>query len=285
MRRALVAAVCLIGACHYHGYDPLDDIDYRVYPSTGAAIAAILEEVARPRVYAVGEYHPTRGSAVRRSPLARFTDEVMELLEPRAQHLVIESWPLDACAGDSAASVGAQVAAAIQRPASTASELARLVAVGQRHRLATHSLAMTCIEQSAMLDARGQVDFLRLLEMITDKLRETTLRLAAEGPGVIVYGGALHNDLYPRYGLAELSYATGVSRELGGGVLEIDLVVPDLVAPLAMIRAEPWYPLLGLASPERVVVWARGPDSYIVMLPAQTEAVGWLARPARTWLR
>ena len=96
---------------------------------------------------------------------------------------------------------------------------------------------------------------------------------------MIVYGGALHNDLYPRWPLEELSYARDLARDLGGGVLELDLVVPEIVAPMAMVRGEPWFPLLGLASPDRVVVWERGPDSYVVMLPAQSEDVGRVARP------
>jgi hypothetical protein len=281
MRTGLAAAAALpLCACRLHLYDPLDEIEYRVYPDTGSAVRAILAEAAAPRVYAMGEYHPTQNAAVRRSPLARFTDEIIELLVPHARHLVIESWLDDSCGGDGAETVGAQVASAIGRPASTESDLAYLVDAGRKHRLVPHTLPMTCIEQSAMLDPHGSVDFVRLLETITDKLGETARRIVDEGRPVIVYGGALHNDLYPAYAFDELTYAQDLSRELGGGVLEIDLVVPEIVAPLAMVRRETWFPLLGLASPGRAVVWERGPDSYVVMLPAQTEGVGRFARPA-----
>ena len=97
-------------------------------------------------------------------------------------------------------------------------------------------------------------------------------------PWIAVYGGALHNDLYPRWPLDELSYAKPLAGELGGSVLEIDLVVPEVVADMALVRDEPWFPLLGLASPSRVVVWQRGPSSYVVILPAQSDAVAKLAR-------
>ena len=45
-----------------------------------------------------------------------------------------------------------------------------------------------------------------------------------------------------------------------------------------MIRDEPWFPLLGRASPERVIVWRRGPSSYVVILPAQSDAVARVAQ-------
>jgi hypothetical protein len=137
---------------------------------------------------------------------------------------------------------------------------------------------MTCIEYDAVIDASGHVDFLLLLELITGKLAETTRSLVAKDRAVIVYGGALHNDLYPRWPLESLSYAKSLSQELGGRVLEIDLVVPEAVAAMDMIRSEPWFPLLGRASPSRVLIWQRGPASYVVILPAQSEEVAKVAK-------
>ncbi len=165
---------------------------------------------------------------------------------------------------------------AIGRPPSTQRELHHLVASS---RLQTHGLPITCIEHSSVLDGRGRVDFLRLLLMVTEKLGDRARALSAGGRSVIVYGGALHNDLYPSWPLAELSYAAGLAEELGGGVLELDLVVPELVAPMAMIRREPWFPLIGRASPDRVLVWQRGPGSYVVILPAHDETVARVAKP------
>lgn len=278
MRIGLAAALVLC-ACHLHIYDPVDELEYREYPDTRAAIRGILAGAARPRVYAVGEYHPTRTTVARQSPLARFTEEIIQLLEPRAQHLVIEAWLDGACRGASGETVGKQVASAIGRPAGTADQIAQMIEASRRQNLVTHALPMTCIEQGAMLDPRGRVDFLRLLETITDKLREAARGLVEQGRDVIVYGGALHNDLYPRYAFESLTYARDLAGDLGGGVLELDLVVPEIVAPMAMVRGEPWFPLLGLASPDRVVVWERGRDSYVVLLPALSEDVGRVARP------
>lgn len=243
---------------------------YREVDSTRAAIALILAENPTPRVYAIGEYHQTRNAIAATSPLARFSRDIIGMLQPRAQHLVVEAW-LDASCWSSQ-QLSHDVAAATGRPAATAMEMMRLVTNARRRGMQTHGLPMTCIEHDAMIDATGRVDFLLLLEVVTYKLAETTRALLRDERAVIVYGGALHNDLYPRWPLEELSYAKPLAQELGGHVLEIDLVVPEVVAPMQMIRGEPWFPLLVRAAPDRVIVWQRGPASYVVILPSQDTA-------------
>lgn len=277
MRLAIV--VVLLGACTV--YDPVDDIPHREYRDTGEAVRAILrrEESRGVHVYAVGEYHPTRNSVFRHSPLARFSAEIVGLLEPRAQHMVVEAWLEDSCRSTATDQVAVQVAAVTGRPQSTGGDLAQLITTTQQLKMETHGLPMTCIEHSSVLDGRGRVDFLRLLLLVTEKLHDSTRALVRQGRTVIVYGGALHNDLYPRWPLEELSYAQSLAAELGGGVLELDLVVPEIVAPMAMVRREDWFPLLGRASPDRVIVWARGPGSYVIILPARDESVAKVAKP------
>jgi hypothetical protein len=273
MRSALVAVVCLT-ACQ--AFDPIREVphSHREVPTTAAAIEMILAENSRPLVYAIGEYHQTRTSVPATSPLARFTQEIIGMLEPHANHLVVEAW-LDATCWRQSQE---KIVAAIQRSETTQMEVMRLMRRGGQLKLPVHTLPMTCIEYDAVIDASGHVDFLLLLELITDKLAETTRSLVSNDRAVIVYGGALHNDLYPRWPLDTLSYAKPLSHELGGRVLEIDLVVPEVVASMEMIRQEPWFPLLGRASPNRVLVWKRGPRSYVVILPAQSEEVAKVAK-------
>ena len=275
MRLALALVVCLT-ACR--AFDPIREVPHRHREvSTAAeAIGLILAENPQPLVYAIGEYHQSRNAVSSTSPLQRFTHEIIGLLEPRADHLVVEAWLDASCWGNTRE----QVIAATQRSESTQMEVMRLISRGQRLHLQTHTLPMTCIEYDAVIDASGHVDFLLLLELITQKLADTTRSLLAKDRAVIVYGGALHNDLYPRWPLDSLSYAKSLSRDLGGKVLEIDLVVPEVVAPMEMIRQEPWFPLLGRASPGRVLVWQRGPASYVVILPAQSDEVAKIAKLA-----
>jgi len=259
--RWLVLLVC---ACTT--YDPIAEVPrgHREAPNTAAAISMILAENPTPQVYAIGEYHQTRAAIARTSPLARFTQEIIKLLEPHAKHLVVETWLDSECAA---------------WPNRTDFEVAHMMATGIKDGLVAHTLPITCIEYDSAIDASGHMNFLLLLQMVTDKLAETTRKLVTSDPdhAVIVYGGALHNDLYPRWPLDELSYARPMAQD-GILVLEIDLVVPEVVAHMPMVRDEPWFPLLGRASPDRVIVWDRGPGSYVVILPAQDEAVAMVAK-------
>jgi hypothetical protein len=274
MRAAVLAVAIALTGCRR--YDPIREVphSHREVATTAEAIALILAENPRPLVYAIGEYHQTRDAVASTSPLARFTREIIGLLEPFADHLVVEAW-LDASCWGTARD---QVIAATRRSRTTQMEVLRLIDRSRRLHMQTHTLPLTCIEYDAVVDASGHVNFLLLLELITDKLATTTRALVAGGHAVIVYGGALHNDLYPRWPLETLSYARPLARELGGRVLEIDLVVPEVVASMGMIRSEPWFPLLGRASPDRVIVWQRAPSSYVVILPAQSEEVAKVAK-------
>jgi hypothetical protein len=264
-------------------FDPAADIPHREHATTSAAIAEILAGEPPPRVYAVGEYHQTAGVKHVPSAATRFTHDIVDWLAPRARHLVVEAWLDDGCR--SGAEVEHQVAAMIQRPPQARDDISGLVIAARAGQLTPTGLSVTCIEHAAMLDGRGRVDFLRLLELITEKLGDTTRALLAADPAhaVIVYGGALHNDLYPAWPLAELSYAQPIAAELGAGsVLELDLVVPELVAAMPSVRLEPWYPLLGRAAPDRTLVWRRGAGSYVVILPSQTVDAGAFAKPIAT---
>ncbi|MCX5742297.1 MAG: hypothetical protein NT062_07360 [Proteobacteria bacterium] len=273
------AIVCLLfTACAV--FEPIDDVpsSHAVYPDTAAAIAAILAE-GTPRVFAVGEFHPSKSSGTITAPITRFTDTIIQQLQPYAQDLVVETWH-DDCG---AASLQPQLARALQRPVATGADIAHLARESTRLSIHTRGLAISCLEHQAMRDPTGSIDFFRLLQLVTTKLHEAALdALAGSGrPGVIIYGGALHNDLYPRWPLEDLSYAAPLARELGdGAVVELDLVVPEVVAPMLAVRLEPWFPLIGLASPSRVIVWRRGPHSFVVILPAQSEEIAKIARPA-----
>ena len=261
-----------------HAFDPVEEVPHhhREVGTAAEAIRLILDENPPPRVFAIGEYHQSRHTAAQTSSLTRFTREIVPELESEAHHLVVETWVADACRANAQA-----FAAMIDRPNTTQMELLDLRRTSLRVHLEPHDLPMTCLEQDTLMDPRKGIDVLLLLEVITQKLHDTAAEMAAADPAhaVIVYGGALHNDLYPRWPLETLSYAAPLARELGpGSVLEIDLVVPEIVAPLRMVRDEPWFPLIARASPQRTIVWKRGPGSYVIILPAESEAVAKVAQ-------
>lgn len=275
MRLAIAVAACLLGGC-YAVYDPTDDIAFREFPTTAAAMDALIDEAGPTKVYAVGEYHPTRATRAS-SPLSRFTHDILDKLVPRSRHLVVETWVDDGCGGASA-QVRREVQDATGRPAGQGLEIEALKMRSALRRLQTHGLPMTCIEHGSLLDGTGRVDFLRLLELVTEKLGMVARALVSDR-AVIVYGGALHNDLFPRWPLEDLSYAKSLQRDIGGGVVELDLVVPEVVAPMPMVRIEDWFPLLSRAAPDNVILWERGPGSYVLILPAADRRVAAVAKP------
>lgn len=260
-------------------FDPIAEVPngHREFRDTQTAVQAILAEHPRPRVFAVGEYHVTQATASATSSLTRFTRDIIALLEPYAAHLVVEAWVDGSCWGNSRKAQ--EVTAATQRPGTTSMEVMQLVRRSRKLQLRPHTLPMTCIEIDSVVDASGRIDFYLLLLIVTYKLGESTRALLGDDRAVIVYGGALHNDLHPRYAMNEFTYAVSLERDLGpSSVLEIDLIVPEVVAPLQMVRREDWFPLLARAAPDRVLVWRRGPSSYVVILPAQSQDVAKVAK-------
>src|SRR5687768_17596217 len=141
-----VSVLALVSACAI--YDPAAEVPHRSYRGTQAAIGAILDEVTDIRVFAIGEYHPTRASVARTSPLARFTDEVVELLEPRSRHLIVEAWRGDTCRTSDTDAVQMQVLKVTHRAAAQASDLDALLAASKVMRIEAHGLPITCIEHA-----------------------------------------------------------------------------------------------------------------------------------------
>ncbi|HEY4181660.1 MAG TPA: hypothetical protein VGM90_32675 [Kofleriaceae bacterium] len=257
-------------------YDPVDEIEFQAFPDARSALAAVLIEAGPAKVYAVGEYHPTSKTANVKSPLSHFAS-MIDVIAPRAHHIVLESWLDDGCSA--AKQVDAQIAATTDRSTGQAKNMDAFVMKGAQQKLVAHGLSITCLEQSTILDQHGRVDFYSLLQLITEKLGEAAEAFASDDRAVIVYGGALHNDLYPRWQLDSLSYAVELDKKLHGGVVEIDLVVPEIIAPMPMVRAEAWFPLIGRSAPGVAMVWQRGPHSFVIILPAESTAVARIALP------
>jgi hypothetical protein len=86
----------------------------------------------------------------------------------------------------------------------------------------------------------------------------------------VVYGGALHNDLFPIAELAPFTFGRAVRQRTAGHYLEIDLYVPEYIAKDAKIRTQPWfadYARLSKRAKGQPVLVERAPDSFIVIFP------------------
>ncbi len=151
--------------------------------------------------------------------------------------------------------------------------LGRATASGAR----PHILKVSCAEYRLLAPAAGggarqPVDFQRMLALIEQKLEAKTIEVLASRPAadaaklIVVYGGALHNDLHPDPVLAPFSYGLRVFHATAGRYRELDLYVPAYLERNPAMRGEPWFAAWQRAAvPGRTVLIRRGPDSFIVV--------------------
>ncbi len=251
---------------------------------TAPDLATAIKKLVGPdvRVVAFGELHARTDRAPgARSALARFDEAVLPALADRLSDLVVETWVLDPRCGKQAEATTAQVETAMQRPPATKGELATMVAHARAAKVQPHAMRLSCDDWAKVAPPRdagppgpGDVDYEVLLTMITRELgriagEAVAHRDAERDPRTLVaiYGGAMHNDLVPKDGLADWSFAAAVDQATGGRYLEIDLYVPEFAEVDAFTAGEPWLPLLAEARPDQIVVIERAPRSYIVVLP------------------
>jgi len=197
-------------------------------------------------VIAFGELHQTRATAKVRSALARFTDEILPVVAPRASHLIVETWITRGNCGAAEEQVTKEVARTTERPAETESEIMKLLRRAKELGVAPHVLDVGCDEYQVLAGSGGSVDYDRLLTITNAHLERAIgqgllLPRAPGRPLVVVYGGALHNDLFPDPTLAKYTFGRAVHAATRGAYREVDLYVPEMVDTTPALRAEPWY--------------------------------------------
>jgi hypothetical protein len=241
-----------------------------VVPSAAAAVSTWLGDASG--VVAFGEVHQDTSTTATRSALARFTEEILPELAPRASHLIVETWIATGACGQVETHVTEDIARTTERPKETESEIIRLLRRAKELGVAPHVLAMDCASYEAM-QGKGTVDYDRVLTLAKDHL-ETAIRQAlalprtSERPLVLVYGGALHNDLTPARALAAYSFGPAIFAATRGDYREVDLYVPELVDRMPALRKEAWYRAWrAFAHPADVVALPHSARSLIVVYP------------------
>jgi hypothetical protein len=239
----------------------------RGFDSPAEALRSILG--AHPRVIAFGEFHEIKGAAKVKSAIARFTDELLAEVAGGASDLIVETWVTEGNCGREETQVTNQVQETTQRPESTESELVTLLKRAKAQSVQPSILTLSCAGYRALLSQDGEVDYEKLLATVTDLLqRKIAERLRAGAPDktILVYGGALHNDLFPRKELRAYSFAPSVMKATRGRYLEIDLYVPEYIEHDKELTAEPWYPRVADAAlAKKVALVRRSANSYIIV--------------------
>ena len=242
--------------------------------SAPAAVVTLLGEPGG--VIAFGELHQTQATAKVRSAIARFTDDILPVVAPHASHLIVETWITTGKCGDSETRVTEDVARTTERPAETESEIMRLLKKAKALGVAPHVLDIACDEYKKLTGADGGVDYDRLLTVTNQHLGRAIQQglLLTRAPGrplVVVYGGALHNDLYPAAALAKYTFGRAIHAITRGMYREIDLYVPEMVDATPALKAEPWYDAWRRAGAGTSdVLIERGPRSTVVVFKRAT---------------
>jgi hypothetical protein len=267
----IAAAAALLALAHPPAWAPWPPVA-EIAPSPAAAVSAFVGDATG--VVAFGELHQTARTAKVQSTLARFTDDILPVVAPRAAHLIVETWVSRGQCGEPEKRVTEDVARTTERPAETENEIVRLLRRAKELGVAPHVLDVDCHEYQSLQTSSG-VDYDRLLKLTRAHLQRAieqglALPRPPGRPLVLVYGGALHNDLRPGAALADYSFGPAVDALTGGAYREIDLYVPELIQALPALRAEAWFSVWQAAArPDATVLIHRGPRSAIVVFPAQ----------------
>ncbi len=235
-----------------------------------------------PRVIALGEAHAQKDAPKVKSTTRRFAEEILPELKGRASDLVVELLTTNgACGGAVEKDVAERQKPVTEPQASTnQNQYVTLGSVAKKLGITPHALVPECSELEAVTKA-GSGDIERLLVLIADAtVRETEKLVASSDPklAIVLYGGALHNDLAPRPGHEAWSYGPRLTERVQGRYVEIDLVVPEFVKPTPVWQALSWYaPFEALPASPETILYQPSPSSYVLIFPRSAPAV---AEPA-----
>ena len=246
------------------------------FPTATAAVVAALDEARLAGgVVAFGELHQTTATAGIESALRRFTHAIWPDIAGRFSQLVVETWMTTGRCGEAERAVTADVEKTTERPAHTESEIETLLRDAHDRGVRPHILSIACADYEAMYGGGAGVDYDRTLRVTAGALETAigrALRVAATGSAqarlVGVYGGALHNDLYPDPELRAYSFAPAVLRATLGQYVEIDLVVPAYAAGSPAVRAQSWWRVYEKTRRRgAAVLIRRSSRSFVIVFP------------------
>jgi hypothetical protein len=227
--------------------DPCGGLPCKELDDPAAAMDVLLAE--KPLFLAIGETHAQKGTEGVASTTARFTESLLPKLEKKASSLVLELWVADGkCGKEKEAHVEKQQKEVTKNQAE--SNQNEFVTLGEKAKalgVVPFILRPTCDEYDKIQKAGDDAVF-EMLSMITRNMKSRAEKLFDESQKkspdlmVVTYGGAMHNDVAPREGREQWSYAKDLSERAKGRYVELDLIVPEYVKDTDAWKSQPWYP-------------------------------------------
>ncbi|MCA9647576.1 MAG: hypothetical protein H6718_31600 [Polyangiaceae bacterium] len=239
-----------------------------------AAFEVLLER--QPRVLAVGEAHAQKGSEGVESGAARFKDQLLPTLKGKASDLLLELWfPDPKCRKETVAQVKKQQEVVTKKQAATnKNEYVELGNAAKALGITPRSLHPSCEELEAITKA-GAGDIGLMLETVAKNTLhdvEVLLKRQAEAKQekiILAYGGALHNDPYPKVGTETWSF--GATLKAKTRYLALDVIVPEYIKPTPAWQGMPWYAAYTQLSAKRgdhgALVFEARPGEFVLIFP------------------
>jgi hypothetical protein len=242
------------------------EVECATFPSAQAAFEKVLAD--KPRVLAIGEYHEVEGGKKAKSALKRFTESMLPSLKGRAASLLAETWITTGNCGEAEKKAVAQVQKTTQRPKTTEDELATMLGRSFDLGLKNHILSIDCDEYRSMVGADGELDGEKSLSLMRRKVEEKANELIEKGEEpLVLYGGAVHNDLFPSETWAPYSFGPTLSKKVKG-YAELDLLVPEYVEKDEDLAREAWFaPAMKLACAGKTVLVKPHPGTFLLLFP------------------
>lgn len=253
---------------------PCGELDCRLFDAPEDAFAFILAE--RPRVLGIGEAHAQKGMEGVDSATKRFTERFVPLLRGRASDLLVELMlPPTGCAKAEKEVRTQQKEVTKQQASTNQNEYVVLGEAARRFGVVPDALRPTCADLDAAAKAGDQAVPV-MLETIARLSRAKASELLARNEKsaldkdkmVVLYGGALHNDLTPKPGREAWSFGPDLARATGGRYVELDVFVPESIQDTDAWRAFPWYSRYDReAHGGSTVLFRTGPSTFAMIFP------------------
>lgn len=255
---------------------PCGALNCLAFATPQAAFSYVLR--TNPRVLAVGEAHAQEGTPGIASSTRRFAEQLLPLLAGRSKHIVIELLVANCKAQTVTGVAKAQAPVTEHQAQSNQSEFLTLGKYAQRLGIEPQALNPTCAEYDSVL-AAGEDGVARLLTLVAEQTQKSVQTLLTE-PGsdaqvVLTYGGALHNDLYPRPGQEGWSFGPQLALASQQRYVELDLIVPEFVKDSDAWRNLPWFSAFDREHlVDEALLYQPAPGSFTLIFPKTSTTFG-----------
>jgi hypothetical protein len=243
--------------------------DCRLFDKPEDALAEVVK--TRPLVLGIGETHAQKGSEAVKSTTSRFTEQLLPMLAGHSTDLLLELWVADGSCGKKEAQVAKEQKKVTEKQADTnQNEFVTLANRSKSLGIKPHVLRPTCEEYDRVVKAGpdGIDTMLTMIARLTAKMAKDMLRAPGATPPkmLLIYGGAMHNDVAPRKGREAWSFGPELAEHTKGKYVELDLIVREYIKDNDSWRSMPWYARFDRSKHEdKAVLFQTSPGSYTLI--------------------